>query len=79
MDEFARADAVVTLTLDRATAINLIKGIRRFHDAWLKSLSEDEVGRPLEDDVRVTRHLPNHLARALGDLRDSLEDIKVAL
>ncbi|MEU7905860.1 hypothetical protein [Actinoplanes sp. NPDC049118] len=79
MDDLVSADAVVTLTLDRATAIKVINGIRRFHDGWLKSLSEEEASRPLEDDARVTRHLPNHLARALGDLRDSLEDVKVTL
>ena len=77
--EFVRADATVTITLDVGMALGIMAGIRRMDTAWVASLSEEGANRKVDPDIHATRILPNHIARALQDLRGTLDAAKVKL
>lgn len=68
MDDYVRADATVTVTLDEDLAMLLMSGIRRMYIAWVDSLTKEEAERKIEPDIHAARNLPNHIARALRDL-----------
>jgi hypothetical protein len=72
MDEYVRADAKVTVTLDANLALLLMSGIRRMDAAWAKALTEEDAGRKIEPDIHAARNLPNHIARALRDLGEKV-------
>ena len=77
--EYVRAGATVTVTLDANMALLLMSGIRRMDAAWVKSLTEEEANRKIEPDIHAVRVLPNHIARALQDLSQTLSTAKIKL
>jgi hypothetical protein len=76
-NELVKADGVITITVDLEYAKLLMTGIRRLHKTWLASLSEEEASAPRDNDIHAASVLPNHIARALHDLRAKVEDVKV--
>ena len=77
MDDYVRANATVTVTLDAHLAMLLMSGIRRMYVAWVDSLTKEEAERKIEPDIHAARHLPNHIARALHELGDKVSNAEV--
>lgn len=78
MDEYVRADATVTVTLDANLALLLMSGIRRMDAAWTKALTKEEAGSKIESDIHAARNLPNHIARALRDLGEKVSTAELS-
>jgi hypothetical protein len=77
--DFVRAGATVTITLDADMALAIMAGIRRMDAGWVASLSEEEANQKVGPDIHAVRILPNHIARALQDLRGTLDTAKIKL
>jgi hypothetical protein len=78
VDDFVRADATVTVTVDADLAMLLMSGIRRMYVAWVDSLTEEEANRKIEPDIHAARNLPNHIARALRELGEKVGNAEVS-
>ena len=78
MDEYVRANATVTVTVDADLAMLLMSGIRRMDAAWTKSLTKEEAERKIEPDIHAARNLPNHIARALRELGEKVSNAEVS-
>ncbi|MFG1602870.1 hypothetical protein [Actinoplanes sp. NPDC049265] len=78
MDDYVRADATVTVTLDADLAMLLMSGIRQMDTAWVASLTEEEANRKIEPDIHAARNLPNHIARALRELGEKVSTAEVS-
>jgi len=79
VDEIVRGKATITVTLDADMALLVMSGIRRMDAGWIKSLTKEEANRKLEPEIHAVRILPNHIARALQDLSQTLGAAKVEL
>jgi hypothetical protein len=78
VDDYVRANATVTVTLDADLAMLLMSGIRRMYIAWVDSLTKEEAERKIEPDIHAARNLPNHIARAMRDLGEKVSTAELS-